>query len=131
MSRWLDIARKHQGNSNSLPDTPTKGDKSPASNPATPFCRVLSGCRVEKAKLPDALGDDGSGARKRPDPDAFKERAEIIEHDDGKPRKQAEGLAAQAQGFANVIDFKAAMHRVKKQRHRSKRDEGSSFNPRV
>ena len=34
-----------------------------------------------------------------PDPDAFEERAAIIEHDGGMPRQDAETLAAQEQGF--------------------------------
>ncbi len=46
---------------------------------------------------------------KHPDLDAFEERAAIIEFDAGLPRKQAEDLAAKAQGFDNVVAFGAAM----------------------
>jgi len=37
-----------------------------------------------------------------PDIDAFEERAAIIQYDGGLPRKQAEDLAAQGQGFPNA-----------------------------
>ncbi len=37
-----------------------------------------------------------------PDPDAFEERAAIIEFDGGLPRQEAETLAAQQQGFADA-----------------------------
>ena len=48
MSRWLDAAKAHQVVPVSLPDTPTKGDKSLNLDAAPTFCRVLSGCRVEE-----------------------------------------------------------------------------------
>ncbi len=37
-----------------------------------------------------------------PDPDAFQERAGIIEHDAGLPRQEVETLAAQQQGFTDA-----------------------------
>ena len=37
-----------------------------------------------------------------PDPDAYEERAAIIEHDAGLPRQEAETLAAQEQGHADA-----------------------------
>ena len=37
-----------------------------------------------------------------PNPDAFEERAAIIEHDAGLPRQEAETLAAQEQGHADA-----------------------------
>ena len=37
-----------------------------------------------------------------PDPDAFQERSAIIEFDGGQPRREAETLAAQEQGFADA-----------------------------
>ncbi|MFZ7090824.1 hypothetical protein [Primorskyibacter sp. 2E233] len=40
-----------------------------------------------------------------PDIDAFEERAAIIEYDGKLPRKKAEDLAAQAQGFRNAEHY--------------------------
>ena len=42
-----------------------------------------------------------------PDTDAFEERAAIVEFDGGLSRADAEDLAAQYQGYDNVIAFKA------------------------
>ncbi len=50
--------------------------------------------RRHKAELLAALA--------APDPDAFEERAAIIEHDAGLPRQEAETLAAQEQGHADA-----------------------------
>lgn len=44
-----------------------------------------------------------------PDPDAFEERAALIEIDAGLSRRQAEDMAAKAQGYDNVIAFSAAV----------------------
>jgi hypothetical protein len=46
-----------------------------------------------------------------PDIDAFEERAAICEYDGGLYRAKAEVLAAQCQGYSNVIAFRAAQHR--------------------
>jgi len=46
MSRWLAHAADVETNSNSRPDNPTKGDKSPDLEPNTAFCPLLSGCQV-------------------------------------------------------------------------------------
>ncbi len=54
----------------------------------------LSTLRQHKAALLAALA--------APDPDAFEERAAIIEHDAGLPRQDAETLAAQEQGRADA-----------------------------
>jgi hypothetical protein len=40
-----------------------------------------------------------------PDIETFEERAAIAEYDAGLNRKQAEDLAAQAQGFASAGDY--------------------------
>ena len=40
-----------------------------------------------------------------PDIDAFEERAAIIEFDGGYPRKEAEDLAAQGQGFRDAAHY--------------------------
>ncbi|MBL4873702.1 MAG: hypothetical protein JKY41_09990 [Rhodobacteraceae bacterium] len=40
-----------------------------------------------------------------PDIEAFEERAAIIEYDGGLTRKQAEDLAAQAQGFRDAAHY--------------------------
>ena len=44
-----------------------------------------------------------------PDTDAFEERAAICEYDGGLSRVDAEDLAAQCQGFDNVVAFRAAI----------------------
>ena len=43
-----------------------------------------------------------------PDVEIFEERAAIAEYDGGLSRADAEQLAAQSQGFENVVAFKAA-----------------------
>jgi len=43
-----------------------------------------------------------------PDTDAFEERAAICEYDGGLTRADAERLAAQGQGYDNVVAFRAA-----------------------
>ena len=43
-----------------------------------------------------------------PDTDAFEERAAIAEFDGGLTRNEAEQLAAQCQGYDNVVAFRAA-----------------------
>ena len=44
----------------------------------------------------------------KPDLDAFEERAAIAEYDGGLTRTDAEKLAAQCQGFDNVVVLRAA-----------------------
>ena len=44
----------------------------------------------------------------KPDLDAFEERASICEYDGGLSRADAEDLAAQSQGYENVVAFRAA-----------------------
>ena len=44
----------------------------------------------------------------KPDTDAFEERAAIAEFDGGLTRDDAEQLAAQCQGYENVVAFRAA-----------------------
>ena len=46
-------------------------------------------------------------APKRPDTDAFEERAAIAEYDGGLTRADAEKIAAQCQRYDNVIAFRA------------------------
>ena len=43
-----------------------------------------------------------------PDTDAFEERAAIIEFDGGLTRREAEDLAAKAQGYRDVLEFRTA-----------------------
>ena len=43
-----------------------------------------------------------------PDTDAFEERAAIAQYDGGLSRADAEDLAAQCQGYENVMAFRAA-----------------------
>ncbi len=43
-----------------------------------------------------------------PDTDAFEERTAIVEFDGGLSRVEAERLAAQCQGYDNVVAFRAA-----------------------
>lgn len=44
-----------------------------------------------------------------PDRENFEERAAIIEFDAGLSRRRAEDMAAQAQGYDNVIEFEEAV----------------------
>ncbi|WP_306112799.1 MULTISPECIES: hypothetical protein [unclassified Roseovarius] len=44
-----------------------------------------------------------------PDPEIFEERAAIIEFDAGLSRDRAEDMAAKAQGYGNVVEFRAAV----------------------
>lgn len=83
MSKWLALAAEPEENEDSLPDTPTKADKSPPADapcpemqPERPFCQVLSGCRVEVSENrtstacrslacdPGTLGDQYARARR-------------------------------------------------------------------
>ena len=48
------------------------------------------------------------------DNDAFEERAAIAEYDGGLTRADAERLAAECQGFDNVVAFRAAQKTVMK-----------------
>ncbi len=47
--------------------------------------------------------------RAPPDLETFEERAAIIQFDGGEPRYVAEDLAARAQGFGTVIEFRSAI----------------------
>ena len=106
MSRWLALAENVKENTNPLPDTPTKGDKSLQTHPQVAFCRVLSGCQVgAKEKVGDT---EFSVRNEKPDTDAFEERAAICQFDGGLTRANAEKLAAQCQGFDNVVVLRAA-----------------------
>jgi hypothetical protein len=44
-----------------------------------------------------------------PDIDAFEERAAILEYEAGMTRRQAEDLAAQAQGFRDADHFRQVL----------------------
>lgn len=46
-----------------------------------------------------------------PDVEIFEERAAIAEYDSGLSRADAEQLAAQCQGFENVVAFRAAQRK--------------------
>ena len=59
--------------------------------------------------IPADRNRTNSTNRVPPDLDAFEERAAIIEFDGGLQRRQAEDLAARAQGFDNVVDLRAVM----------------------
>ncbi len=52
-----------------------------------------------------ALSEIQGQAHVVPDSDAFEERAAIIEFDGGQPRREAETLAAQEQGFNDADSF--------------------------
>ena len=108
MSRWLALAETAKENTNSLPDNQTNGDESPMSHPQVAFCRVLSGCQVEVEEADAAAKCEFSRRLEYPDTDAFEERAAIAEFDGGLARDDAEQLAAQCQGFENVVAFGAA-----------------------
>lgn len=59
--------------------------------------------------IPDTSNRTNRVNRVPPDPDSFEERAAIIEFDAGLPRRRAEDMAAQTQGYDNVIAFRAAV----------------------
>jgi hypothetical protein len=80
----------------------------------------MSGCRVEvKEKVGDTefslrrqnLTTELSPRRDNLETELFEERAAIAEFDGGLTRADAEQVAAQGQGFSNVIEFKAAQQR--------------------
>jgi hypothetical protein len=61
--------------------------------------------------IPDeAIAQNSTNRANRvpPDVEIFEERAAIAEYDGGLSRADAEQLAAQCQGFENVVAFKAA-----------------------
>ena len=124
MSRWLALAETAKENTDTLPDNPTIPDKTPSRQPQVVYCRVMAGRRVgDKEKVgdgefslrnenPDTAADNEfSLRRENPDAEAFEERAAIAEFDGGLSHADAEQLAAQCQGFSNVIEFKAAQQR--------------------
>jgi hypothetical protein len=89
----------------------------------------MSGCQVEvKEKVgdsefslrnenPDTAADNEfSRRREKPDTDAFEERAAIAEYDGGLSRADAEPLAAQGQGYENVVAFRAAQEKHNKRK---------------
>ena len=97
MSRWLALARSGGENTEPSPDIRTKPDKTPSIQPQGGFCQVVSNCPIEV--------EENNGA---PDIDAFEERAAIAEYDGGLTRADAEQLAAECQGYSNVVAFRAA-----------------------
>lgn len=50
-----------------------------------------------------------------PDLDEFEERADIIEFDAGLSRREAEDVAARAQGCGDVVEFKATLKKMEPQ----------------
>jgi hypothetical protein len=54
MSRWLALADGTAINTQTPPDTLTKPDKTPETQPQDAFCRVLSVCQVEGQEKPTA-----------------------------------------------------------------------------
>ena len=108
MSRWLAMARTPE--KEPIPcDRSTKPDKTQpeGENLAfVPFCHVSH-------KEPDKNlegSETPADVRKTPSPniDAFEERAAIHEHLGELSRADAEDLAAQSQGYLNVVTFRAA-----------------------
>ena len=80
-----------------------------ASTPAIPANPAVSAhpnqpqlARIAEKALPERQN------RATPDLDAFEARAAICEFDGGLTRADAECLAAQCQGYENVVAFRAA-----------------------
>ncbi len=59
MSRWLALADGAAINTQAPPDSMTKPDKTPSTQPERAFCQVLSGCQVgnDKKTKPSATSD--------------------------------------------------------------------------
>ncbi len=65
---------------------------------------------IDPISEPDARENRTNGVnRVLPDVDNFEERAAIAEFDGNISRVQAEDMAARAQGYDNVVAFKAAV----------------------
>ena len=110
MSRWLALAEGSEDNTHAVPDNPTKPDKTPRKQPQVAYCRVMSGCQ---AGVKEKVGDTEFSVRnENPDTDAFEERAAIAEYDGGLTRADAERLAAECQGYDNVVAFRAAQRKM-------------------
>ena len=94
MSRWLHAAgvstEVHKGQFRHKGQKPPIGTETPPCVPCVP-------------SVPYGL--TSKHLITAPDPDAFEERAAIIEHDAGLPRQEAETLAAQEQGHADAGSF--------------------------
>ena len=106
MSRWLALAEMPE-DTNAPCDNLTKPDKTQPERENRGF---VTYCQLSH-------GNDFKTSG--PDIDAFEERAAIAEFDGGLTRREAETMAAQSQGFRNVVKFKAA---VENQRTRGKHD---------
>lgn len=101
MSRWLAIAKSGRENTEPLPDICTKPYKTREMQPEVGFCQVVSNCPVGVEETVEVPAD-------APDADAFEERSAIHEHLGELSRADAEDLAAQSQGYLNVVTFRAA-----------------------
>lgn len=77
--------------------------KPPENAPNVAIVADVAGVQARKPEK--ALGQNQAN----PDADAFEERAAICEYDGGLTRDAAEDLAAQCQGYDNVIAFRAAL----------------------
>jgi len=81
---------------------------------------------TKSAKTPQLVANVADAAAlpfqntKNPNIAEFEERAAICEYDGGLPRADAEQLAAQSQGYENVISFRAAQRKPKENRRDSK-----------
>ena len=53
MSRWLALAEGSAKDMQTSPDSMTKPDKTPSTQPEGVFCQVLSNCQVEKREESD------------------------------------------------------------------------------
>jgi hypothetical protein len=99
MSRWLELAWVQERDPNPC-DSVTNGDKT---QPEVERAGFVTFCHLSHGKLNEnqPVGD-------HPDLDAFEERAAISEFDGGLSRADAEELAAQCQGYENVVAFRSA-----------------------
>lgn len=101
MSKWLAMAEALEKNSTPC-DSLTELDKTQPQRENGGFVTFCQLSHEEEEKL------------RTPDLDAFDERAAIIEFDAGLSRDRAEDMAAKAQGYGNVVEFRAAVQSMKK-----------------
>lgn len=92
MSRWLDIASRAEGNSNTPPDIQQEPARSPHAGTSSPFLLVSAGCRERKSEE----SQNGEAMPLSVLMDRFRERTAILEADEDQPHDRATWLAASA-----------------------------------
>ncbi len=115
MSKWLALAETPEKETTPC-DNSTDGDKTQPQGEkraSVPFC-LLS--HREQGKNQSGSETHGQALNSStPDTDAFEERAAIAEFDGELSRDDAEQLAAQFQGYDNVVAFWSAFREPRAQ----------------